>query len=372
MEAQKEYKKSKTSAISSGKADFFQGDAFREKLKMSKPNDQQEQESERMAGQVMGSVQEKKIPEPNPQFTSEIKKSKGVGNPLSRQTKSQMEGAFGKSFSGVNIHSDEQSTRMANEINAKAFTIGSDIYFQSNYFNPKHGVGKRLLAHELAHTLQQNNGSSGISVQREGEDQKDKADEKSKVETKVEVATEYKEGEIKPKASTTRSGEEKVSDGVTAKASEKTSGDTITTSADLTAKDKSSGLSATTGIKAEETPTDLTKPDKAKGYFKVGGSWTLFDSKLKLDSGITGETDFKSSPSLSVDGKAIFFPNGRLTPEIAGKFVLDQKGPSGQITPGISLKITDMLSAKAGVPIDIGSDGKVKPGFGLGLVFKFK
>lgn len=372
MEAFRESKKSNPRAVTSEKDPFFSGDAFRRKLTISPPNNQQEQESERMAGQVMRTVQENNKPEPSSHLASEIKSSRGSGPSLSPQTKNQMDGAFGRNFSDVTIHSDGQSTRMAKEIDAKAFTIGSDIYFQSNYFDPKGGTGKRLLAHELAHTLQQQNGSNGATIQREGEDKQDKSDEKSKVDTKVEVVTEFKEGEAKAKASTTRSGEEKIAEGVTAKASEKTSGDKVATSAELVGKDKSSGISATAGIKAEETPVDPSKPDKAKGYFKVGGSWTLFDSKLKLDSGISAETDFKNSPSLSVDGKAIFFPNGRLTPEIAGKFVLDKEGPSGQITPGLSLKITDMLSAKAGVPIDIASDGKVKAGVGLGLVFKFK
>ncbi|MCL6258865.1 DUF4157 domain-containing protein [Aquiflexum sp. TKW24L] len=370
MEAIKENKTSKVRTNSNGKNPFFTGDAFQEKLKISRPNDPQEKESEKMAGQVMGTVHENKKTEPSSHFATELKTTNGMGSTLSPQTKSQMESAFGSDFSGIKIHSDEQSSRLGREINAKAFTVGSDIYFQKKYFNPKDGVGKRLLAHELAHTMQPN-ASSGFSVKREVEEQKDKADDKPKVETKVEVATEYKEGEIKGKTTTTRSGEEKVTDAITAKASEKTSGDTVSTSAELVAKDKASGISATTGIKAEETPLDLSKPDKAKAYFKVNGSWTLFDSKLKLDSGVTAETDFKNSPSLSVDGKAVFFPYSRLTPEIAGKFLLDKNGPSGNITPGVSLKITDMLSAKAGVPIDIGSNGKVKAGIGLGLVFKF-
>jgi hypothetical protein len=372
MVARRENKQLKTRSNSFGNALFFSGDAFQKRLKISNPDDQQEQESEEMAGQVMKSVQENKNETPSPAFASELKESKGFGTSLPTQTKNHMEGAFGSNFSGVKIHSDEQSTRLGKEINAKAFTVGSDIYFQSKYFNPKAGVGKRLLAHELTHTLQQKNDSKGVSIQREGEEKTDKADDKPKVETKVEVATEYKEGETKAKATTTRSGEEKITDSVSAKASEKTSGDSVTSSAEIVAKDKSSGLSATTGIKAEESLSDPSKPDKAKGFLKVGGSWTLFDSKLKFDSSITAETDFKNSPSLSVDGKAIFFPNGRLTPEIAAKFVLDNQGPSGQITPGLSLKITDMLSAKAGVPINIDSDGKVKPSFGLGLAFKFK
>lgn len=372
MESRRENKQSKSLTKHSGDGMFFSGDAFHKKIKVNAPNDHYEKEAEMVAGQVMSSTSNSDRQKSDYDFNFEPGKSQSVGNSLPIQTKRQMEGAFGRNFSDVRIHSDEQSSEFGKKINAKAFTVGSDIYFQSKYFNPKEGVGKRLLAHELAHTLQQKHESNNISIQREGEEKTDKADEKPKVETKVEVATEYKGGEIKPKAATTRSGEAKVSEGVTAKASEKIAGETITTSADLTAKDKSTGLSASTGIKAEETPLDINKPDTAKAYFKVNGSWTLFDSKLKLNSGVTAETDFTKAPLLSVDGKAVFFPNGRLTPEIAGRFVFDKNMPSGKIEPGLSLKITDMLSAKAGVPIDIGSDGKVKAGVGLGLVFKFK
>lgn len=352
------------------KGQFFAGESPIQDIAIGNPNGPAEHESEQMAGQIMRSAATQKEVIPSGHFAAGLQETKGNGHPLAPNQKSQMENAFGTDFSGVRIHSNEKSTKMSKEINAKAFTVGSDIYFQQKYFNPQGGEGRRLLAHELAHTIQQR--GTGLTIQREGEEKQDTAGDKPKVETKVEVATEYKEGEVKAKASTTRSGEQKVSGDVTAKASEKTSGDTVTTSAELVAKDKESGISATTGIKAEETPADPTKPDKAKAYFKVGGSWTLFDSKLKLDSSISTETDFKKAPSLSVDGKAIFFPNGRLSPEIAGKFLFDKEGPSGQITPGLNLKITDALSAKAGVPIDIGSDGKVKAGVGLGLVFKFK
>src|SRR5690606_36651372 len=152
---------------------FFSGAAFRQKLIVSKPNDQQEQESEKVAGQVMRAVHESKKVDPSPHFASDLKASKGVGHSLSLQTKNEMEGAFGRDFSSVRLHSDEQSTRMGKEFNAKAFTVGSDIYFQSNYFNPKSGVGKRLLAHELAHTLQQQNGSNDATIRREGEEKQD-------------------------------------------------------------------------------------------------------------------------------------------------------------------------------------------------------
>jgi hypothetical protein len=61
---------------------------------------------------------------------------------------------FGGSLGHVRIHTDEEAARAASNIGARAFTVGSDIYFGPNAFQPATPIGKQLLAHELAHTLQ--------------------------------------------------------------------------------------------------------------------------------------------------------------------------------------------------------------------------
>lgn len=353
------------------KGDFFSSNQITKDTKVSLPSDQRETAAAELAGQIMGSTREAATPHPGPAFISDAKSSTGTALP--KDAKTQMERSFGRNFSDVRIHTDDHATQLSKDINAKAFTLGSDIFFQKKYFDPRGGLGKRLLAHELAHTIQQKELSGHNFIQREGEEQKDKAKETPKVETKVEVVTEQNitKGETKGKATTTRSAEQSVGEGVTAKATEKTTGDARTASAELAAKDKATGLSVSTGIKAEESTVDPTQADKAKGFIKLGGSWTLFDARLKLESGISAETDFKYKPSVSIDGKAVFFPNGRLSPELAGKFLYGKEGPSGQITPGLNFKITDALSAKAGVPITIDSSGKVGASVGLGFVIKF-
>jgi hypothetical protein len=281
------------------KGDFFSPDHNHMNAKVSLLSERNETEASHLAGQIMRSSTESATVHPRPGFVSDAKAS--IGKTLATDTKAQMENSFGRNFSDVRIHTDDHATQLSKEINAKAFTLGSDIFFQKNYFDPKGGLGKRLLAHELAHTIQQKELSSFNLIQREGEEQKDKAHDTPKVETKVEVVTEQNitKGETKGKASTTRSAEQSVGEGVTAKASEKTTGEARTASAELAAKDKGTGLSVSTGIKAEESTVDPTQPDKAKGFIKVGGSWTLFDSRLKLDSGISAETDFKYKPSVS-------------------------------------------------------------------------
>ena len=305
-----------------------------------------------------------------PSLIYHLNASKGSGRPLPSRTKGFMENSFGKDLSQVRVHSDRKAIEMSRGIQAKAFTHGNDIYFNAGEFRPHTSGGKRLLAHELAHTIQQGGKVSRSTVQREGDDKK--GGEEKEITSKVEVVTEHDflEEKTKAKATTTRSAEEKVAKGVTATATEKTSDEGISGTAEIKAKDKPSGLSVTGGIKAE-SPSDPTKADSAKGFIKVGGQWTLFDSNLKLDAGLSAETDFTKSPKVSADGKAVFFPNSRISPEVAARMVFDDKGVTGKVDPGISIRITKSLSARAGVPIEVGPERKLKAGAGLGIVLKF-
>lgn len=97
--------------------------------------------------------------------SSQIQATKGNGQRLDGAAKSAMENGFGTDFSQVNIHTGDYATRMNRELNALAFTVGNDIYFNSGQYQPESADGKRLLAHELTHTLQQSRGNAG-GVQR--------------------------------------------------------------------------------------------------------------------------------------------------------------------------------------------------------------
>ncbi|MCX2680333.1 DUF4157 domain-containing protein [Galbibacter sp. EGI 63066] len=89
-------------------------------------------------------------------LTQQIKKKTGKGEKLSKNTKGEMESSFRKDFSDVNIHTDKDAVNMNRELKAQAFTHGKDIYFNSGKYNPDTTEGKRLLAHELTHVVQQN------------------------------------------------------------------------------------------------------------------------------------------------------------------------------------------------------------------------
>jgi hypothetical protein len=70
-------------------------------------------------------------------------------------TQSFMESRFGTDFSNVKIHTGDDAVQMSRALGAQAFTVGSDIYFNSGKYNPSSESGKHLLAHELTHTVQQ-------------------------------------------------------------------------------------------------------------------------------------------------------------------------------------------------------------------------
>jgi hypothetical protein len=90
-------------------------------------------------------------------ISREIKKSSGDGSKLDPRTNHFMSARFGQNFDNVTIHNDTRASRLSDDLNAKAFTVGKDIYFNQNQYNPNSEEGRHLLAHELTHTIQQGN-----------------------------------------------------------------------------------------------------------------------------------------------------------------------------------------------------------------------
>ena len=66
-----------------------------------------------------------------------------------------MESAFGHDFSRVRIHADDNASRLSANLDARAFTVGNDIAFASGALNSGGPASDALLAHELAHVVQQ-------------------------------------------------------------------------------------------------------------------------------------------------------------------------------------------------------------------------
>ncbi len=96
---------------------------------------------------------------------AQIRSLRGVGQPLSPQVRSFFEPRFGHDFGQVRVHADAQAAEAARAVNALAFTVRDDIFFQDGVYDPY--SSNRLIGHELAHVLQQKKDEmQGISSER--------------------------------------------------------------------------------------------------------------------------------------------------------------------------------------------------------------
>jgi len=77
------------------------------------------------------------------------------GKPLDPGTRTLMEARLGHDFSHVRVHTDAQAAASAQNVNARAYTVGSDIVFGKGQYHPSTDASQRLIAHELAHVVQQ-------------------------------------------------------------------------------------------------------------------------------------------------------------------------------------------------------------------------
>jgi myosin heavy subunit len=105
--------------------------------------------------QTMGNMEDKED-NAQPSFESLLSQRKGLGFALPDDFRVEMEDKFHSNFKNVRIHTDPEAAAMCEEIHALAFAYGHDIYFNEGMYNPNSPAGKELLAHELAHVVQQN------------------------------------------------------------------------------------------------------------------------------------------------------------------------------------------------------------------------
>lgn len=101
------------------------------------------------------------------------------GQTLEGGVKSEMEAAFGERFDDVRIHTGSAAEKMNEELGARAVARGRDIYFDAGEYNPATQEGKKLLAHELTHVVQQAGDSTGKqagSVDQPGDKFEEEAD----------------------------------------------------------------------------------------------------------------------------------------------------------------------------------------------------
>ncbi|MEM1408023.1 MAG: DUF4157 domain-containing protein [Bacteroidota bacterium] len=106
---------------------------------------------------------------PSTDFASQLQSSSGQGQALPDRVSNELGSKIGADFSNVRIHTGSQAIHMSREIGAQAFTYGQDIYFNEGKYDPGSSQGKHLIAHELAHVVQQvqPSGCQGEVIQRQ-------------------------------------------------------------------------------------------------------------------------------------------------------------------------------------------------------------
>jgi len=88
----------------------------------------------------------------------------GQGQPMDAHLRGFMEARFGSEFASVRVHADEAAARTAQHFAARAFTVNNHVYFGPGEYAPASTEGRRLVAHELVHVLQQREGPSGSTA----------------------------------------------------------------------------------------------------------------------------------------------------------------------------------------------------------------
>ena len=100
---------------------------------------------------------------------SQVEDQQGRGRPLEPQVQTQMASAFGDGLNGVRVHTGTEADRLTRTLQARAFTAGQEVFFGEGEYQPHAPEGQRLLAHELAHVVQQQRSPIRPEISRPGE-----------------------------------------------------------------------------------------------------------------------------------------------------------------------------------------------------------
>lgn len=95
------------------------------------------------------------VPEVTDGVERRIDAQRGGGAPLPDSLRAPLESHFGHDLAGVRLHTDAEAGDLAERLEARAFTIGSDIFFRGGDYQPDSTEGRKLLGHEITHVVQQ-------------------------------------------------------------------------------------------------------------------------------------------------------------------------------------------------------------------------
>ena len=155
-------------------------DTMQTKLRIGAAGDRYEREADRVAAGIAGSsgpfsqqisrlVQRASPPAKAAWAPAEVDATLASGGrPLPDDVRSQMEARFGHDFARVRVHDGSSAAVSAAAVGARAYTVGPHVVFGSGEYQPDSSAGRRLLAHELTHVVQQGASAAGVggSLQR--------------------------------------------------------------------------------------------------------------------------------------------------------------------------------------------------------------
>lgn len=91
----------------------------------------------------------------HPNVDAAIASARGRGSPLDAPSRELFGSHLGDPLRDVRVHTDDHADELAHAVSARAFTTGSDVFFARGEYRPGSSEGNRLIAHELAHVVQQ-------------------------------------------------------------------------------------------------------------------------------------------------------------------------------------------------------------------------
>lgn len=157
------------------------------KLTVNTPDDQYEQEADHVADQVMRATDagsspsisagvapsgtsdqgdDAAVPLVTPAVEQRIDSLRGGGSPLPDGERTFFEDRFGQDFGDVRLHTTSEAAHLSHDLSAQAFTVGNNVAFGAGAYQPGTSEGRRLLAHELTHVVQQGGAVARKTVQR--------------------------------------------------------------------------------------------------------------------------------------------------------------------------------------------------------------
>ena len=107
----------------------------------------------------------------HPEVDAAIAAVRGRGQPAQSAVAGSVRAALGDSLADVRVHTDDGAAALARSVSARAFTVGSDIFFAAGEYQPTTPAGRELLTHELVHVVQQRGAPRGgpLTVSQPGD-----------------------------------------------------------------------------------------------------------------------------------------------------------------------------------------------------------